>query len=61
MLREAFQQTGDVVNVDVKKDKVTKNNLGYGFVEFKVWATVSSPMFSTPDSFTLTLVLRIDA
>ncbi|ETO07427.1 hypothetical protein RFI_29961 [Reticulomyxa filosa] len=33
---EIFSQFGEVEHVDIKRDKVTKNNLGYGFVTFKV-------------------------
>jgi len=34
MLRKEFEHLGDV-EVDIKRDKVTKNNLGYGFVKFR--------------------------
>ena len=35
MLLKLFSQCGPVDGVDIKRDKVTKNNLGYGFVKFK--------------------------
>lgn len=34
-LRNAFLPHGEVLNVDIKKDKFTRNNLGYGFVTMK--------------------------
>ncbi|ETO28118.1 hypothetical protein RFI_09014, partial [Reticulomyxa filosa] len=34
-MAEIFSKFGAVENVDIKRDKVTKNNLGYGFVTFK--------------------------
>lgn len=34
-LRAAFETCGEVVAVDIKRDKVTNNNLGYGFVQFR--------------------------
>lgn len=30
-LRAVFQPYGEIVNIDVKRDKITHNNLGYGF------------------------------
>ncbi|ETO09431.1 hypothetical protein RFI_27944 [Reticulomyxa filosa] len=35
-MREMFSKFGNVEHVEIKRDKVTKNNLGYGFVTFKV-------------------------
>eukprot|EP00455_Lapot_gusevi_P034829 TRINITY_DN3853_c0_g1_i1.p1 TRINITY_DN3853_c0_g1~~TRINITY_DN3853_c0_g1_i1.p1 ORF type:complete len:832 (+),score=192.65 TRINITY_DN3853_c0_g1_i1:132-2627(+) len=35
ILTEVFSKYGDVIEVDVKRDPVTHNNLGYGFVQFK--------------------------
>lgn len=29
-----FSQLGNVIGVDVKRDKITNNNLGYGFIQF---------------------------
>eukprot|EP00472_Partenskyella_glossopodia_P010078 CAMPEP_0197537130 /NCGR_PEP_ID=MMETSP1318-20131121/55908_1 /TAXON_ID=552666 /ORGANISM="Partenskyella glossopodia, Strain RCC365" /LENGTH=443 /DNA_ID=CAMNT_0043095225 /DNA_START=345 /DNA_END=1676 /DNA_ORIENTATION=- len=34
-LRAVMEQHGTVVNVDIKRDRVTNNNLGYGFVQFE--------------------------
>merc|ERR1719334_1993539 len=34
MLMKLFAEVGPVDSVDIKRDKVTKNNLGYGFVKF---------------------------
>lgn len=34
-LRGCFAKYGEVVHVDIKRDKVTNNNLGYGFVQMK--------------------------
>ena len=34
MLMNIFLSVGPVESVDIKRDKVTKNNLGYGFVKF---------------------------
>jgi RNA recognition motif-containing protein len=34
-MREMFSKFGEVEDVDIKRDKVTRNNLGYGFVTFK--------------------------
>lgn len=34
-IREVFSRHGQVVQVDIKRDKVTNNNLGYGFVQFQ--------------------------
>ena len=31
-----FSKHGEVVHVEIKIDKTTKNNLGFGFVGFKV-------------------------
>ena len=33
-MKDIFNQYGAVVHVDIKRDKVTGNNLGYGFVQF---------------------------
>eukprot|EP00468_Gymnochlora_sp_CCMP2014_P008231 CAMPEP_0167762284 /NCGR_PEP_ID=MMETSP0110_2-20121227/12678_1 /TAXON_ID=629695 /ORGANISM="Gymnochlora sp., Strain CCMP2014" /LENGTH=438 /DNA_ID=CAMNT_0007649133 /DNA_START=120 /DNA_END=1436 /DNA_ORIENTATION=- len=33
-LRQVMEKYGSVVNVDIKRDRVTNNNLGYGFVQF---------------------------
>jgi RNA recognition motif-containing protein len=33
-----FSPFGEIVQIDVKRDKITHNNLGYGFVEFKTRA-----------------------
>eukprot|EP01083_Nonionella_stella_P298957 1014541_1 len=33
-IRSAFSQCGKVENVDIKRDKITGNNLGYGFVQY---------------------------
>eukprot|EP00808_Paulinella_micropora_P001391 g11980.t1 len=35
-LEKFFSQVGDVVHVDIKRDKITHNNLGYGFVEYAI-------------------------
>lgn len=35
MLLKFFSACGPVEGVDIKRDKVTKNNLGYGFVKFR--------------------------
>lgn len=35
-IREVFGLYGEVVKVDIKRDKLTNNNLGYGFVQYKV-------------------------
>jgi len=35
MLMKIFSECGPVEGVDIKRDKVTKNNLGYGFVKFR--------------------------
>jgi len=35
MLMKIFLEVGPVESVDIKRDKVTKNNLGYGFVKFR--------------------------
>ena len=35
-LRNHFASCGEIDTVDIKRDKVTKNNLGYGFVKFRV-------------------------
>lgn len=37
-LRAAFETCGEVVTVDIKRDKVTNNNLGYGFVQYRNYA-----------------------
>lgn len=34
-IRELFNTIGEVAMVDIKRDKVTNNNLGYGFVQMK--------------------------
>jgi len=34
-LHAAFGVHGEIVDIDVKRDKVTANNLGYGFIQFK--------------------------
>eukprot|EP00954_Amorphochlora_amoebiformis_P012029 939651-Amorphochlora_amoeboformis.AAC.1 len=34
-LRAVMELHGSVVNVDIKRDRVTNNNLGYGFVQFE--------------------------
>ncbi|ETO14469.1 splicing factor [Reticulomyxa filosa] len=36
ILIETFSRFGPLAMVDIKKDKYSGNNLGYGFVEFKV-------------------------
>jgi len=41
-LREAFCKYGEVVAAEVKRDKVTRNNLGYGFVQFRTRAGAST-------------------
>lgn len=34
-IEKVFSRYGEVLNVDIKRDKVTHNNLGYGFVQFR--------------------------
>ena len=34
-IREVFSRYGEVVKVDIKRDKVTHNNLGYGFLQYR--------------------------
>lgn len=34
-IEKIFSRYGEVLNVDIKRDKVTHNNLGYGFVQFR--------------------------
>mmetsp|Transcript_20151 Transcript_20151/g.49409 ORF Transcript_20151/g.49409 Transcript_20151/m.49409 type:complete len:508 (-) Transcript_20151:269-1792(-) len=34
-LRTVMENHGTVINVDIKRDRVTNNNLGYGFVQFE--------------------------
>jgi len=33
-LRKEVEKYGTVINIDIKRDRVTNNNLGYGFVQF---------------------------
>lgn len=35
MLLQVFGKFGDLVNIDIKKDKLTNNNLGYAFVHYR--------------------------
>merc|ERR1719433_1508084 len=35
MLESVFSQFGEIINVDIKRDKVTRNTLGYGFIKFR--------------------------
>ncbi len=35
-LLDVFIPYGEVVKVNVKRDKITGHNLGYGFIQFKV-------------------------
>lgn len=34
-MRRHFEQCGEIDEVDIKKDKITHNNLGYGFVKYR--------------------------
>uniref|UniRef100_A0A7S3DFR0 RRM domain-containing protein n=1 Tax=Palpitomonas bilix TaxID=652834 RepID=A0A7S3DFR0_9EUKA len=34
-LKDHFLQFGEVINIDIKRDRMTSNSLGYGFVEFQ--------------------------
>ena len=35
-IKEIFSPFGEVVFVEIKRDKITKSSLGYAFVQFKV-------------------------
>lgn len=35
-MQELFAPFGEVVHIDIKRDRITKASLGYAFVQFKV-------------------------
>lgn len=35
-MTELFSPFGEVTNVDIKRDRITKASLGYAFIQFKV-------------------------
>ena len=46
-LRQAFENYGSVVSVEIKRDRLTKYSLGYAFVQMEV-TILKSPSASSP-------------
>ena len=50
-VREIFAPFGEIVNMDMSKDEISRTNKGYAFIEYK---TVK---VGTPNKFLLSLII----